>query len=249
MDVVIDGAFQKHVVIRGDRANGLIIRNLSVWHGFEHGVYVLDTSGFLIDDVKSFFSQEYPFLFFANDHGLIRDCEAVGAGDGGIYPGGVADRPGGLGRPAMEISHCSSHHNVLGYSGTQGDNVYVHDSVFYDNAVGLVSDSETDHPNYPENNLRLERNRIYDNNFDVYSASADVAPVEFDEAGQGFNGVALPVGVGVFLASGNDNLIRNNSFWGNERFAVWLASGRSDRRTHERSGRASVLIQRQSLSR
>jgi hypothetical protein len=52
-DVVIDGAFKKHVVIRGDRSDGIIIENLSVWHGHEHGIYILDTSGLLIDRVHS----------------------------------------------------------------------------------------------------------------------------------------------------------------------------------------------------
>jgi len=70
------------------------------------------------------------------------------------------------------------HHNVLGYSGTQGDHVWVHDSLFYDNTTGLVSDSETDHPNYPENNLTLEHNKFFDNNFNPYDPNADVASVE-----------------------------------------------------------------------
>ena len=53
--------------------------------------------------------------------------------------------------------------------------------MFYDNAVGFVSDSETDHPNYPENNLIFERNRVYNNNFNVYSAKSDVKAKEFEE--------------------------------------------------------------------
>ncbi|MGH9198758.1 MAG: right-handed parallel beta-helix repeat-containing protein, partial [Acidimicrobiia bacterium] len=196
-----------------------------MWHAFEHGIYVLDQSGFMIDRVGSFYSQEYAFLMFATDHGLVTNCEAVGAGDGGIYPGGQADTEGGLGRPSVEVSHCISRHNVLGYSGTQGDNVYVHDTMFTDNAVGLVSVSESDHPNYPQNNLRLERNLFYDNNFDIYSPDSDVQAVEFDEAGAGFSGAAIPVGIGVFLPSGNDNLVQDNDIWNNERFGVWLASG------------------------
>ena len=221
-DVVIDAAFKKHVGLRGDRSDGLILQNFAFYHAFEHGVYVMETDGYVIDRVFSAYSQEYPFLTFADDHGLMINCEAIGGGDGGIYPGGSADTPG---RYSQEISHCVSHHNVLGYSGTQGDHVWVHDSVFYDNAVGLVSDSETDHPNYPENNLILERNRFHDNNFNPYLPTADVGPVEFDESGGGFNGTVIPVGVGVFLASGNENLVQNNDIWGNDRYGVWLASG------------------------
>lgn len=215
-DVVIDVEFKKHVGIRGDRADGIIIENLSVWHAYDHGVYVLDTDGFIIDGVHSGYSREYPFLTFANDHGVMRNCEGFGGGDGGIYPGGSADTPG---RHSMEIAHCRSYHNVLGYSGTQGDHVWVHDSEFYDNAVGLVSDSETDHPNYPQNDLLLERNRFYGNNFNVYSADSDVKATVFADS------ILIPVGVGVFLASGNDNLMQNNDVWDNPRYGVWLASG------------------------
>jgi hypothetical protein len=88
-----------------------------------------------------------------------------------------------------------------------------------------VSDSETDHPNYPENGVVWERNKIHDNNFNFYSPESDVAPVEFDEAGPGLNGANIPVGVGVFLPSGNENLLQNNQIWGNSRYGVWLASG------------------------
>ena len=221
-DVVIDVGFAKHVGVRADRADGFIIKNVSVWHAVEHGVYILDQAGFLIDQVVSGYSGEYPFLTFAIDHGRYTRCEATGGGDGGIYPGASADTPG---RFSTEIDHCISHHNVLGYSGTQGDHVWIHDTAFFDNATGFVSDSETDHPNYPQNSLLLERNRFYDNNFNPYSPDADVAIVEFDEAGAGFNGIVIPVGTGLFLASGNDNVVQNNRFWGNDRYGLWLGSG------------------------
>ncbi|HJP65651.1 MAG TPA: right-handed parallel beta-helix repeat-containing protein [Actinomycetota bacterium] len=221
-DVVVDVGFAKHVGIRADRADGFIIKNVSVWHAVEHGVYILDQSGYRIDHVVSGFSGEYSFLTFATDHGLYIHCEATGAGDGGIYPGGQADTPG---RVSTEVSHCISHHNVLGYSGTQGDHVWVHDTKFFDNASGLVSDSETDHPNYPENNLMLEDNEFFDNNYNPYSPDADVMITEFDEAGTGFTGNLIPVGTGIFLASGNDNLVQNNRIWGHANYGVWLGSG------------------------
>jgi hypothetical protein len=214
-DVVIDVEFKKHVGIRGDNADGLIIENLSVWHAYDHGVYVLDTDGFVLDNIHSGFSRDYAFLTFADDHGLMKNCEAFGAGDAGIYPGGSANPPG---RFSQEIANCSSHDNVLGYSGTNGDSVWVHDTVFYNNAVGLVSDSETDHPNYPENHMLFERNLVYDNNLKVYGANANIKATVFE------NSILIPVGVGVFLASGNDNLVQNNQIWGNDRYGVWLAS-------------------------
>ena len=230
-DVVIDAEFKKHVVIRGDRSDGIIIENLSTWHGFDHGVYILDTDGFVIDRVHSGYSRKYPFLTFANDHGLMQNCEAFGAGDGGIYPGSSADlgqrSPAELlsgwdtteRRASTEIRNCKSYHNVLGYSGTQGDHVWVHDNEFFDNAVGFVTDSETDHPNYPQNNLRFENNRVYNNNFNVYAKDSDVKATVFA------NSILIPVGIGVIIASGNDNVVQNNHFWGHQNYGLWLLNG------------------------
>ncbi len=214
-DVVIDVEFKKHVGIRGDRADGLIVENLSVYHAFDHGVYILDQSGYLIDRVVSGWSRDYGFLMFATDHGLLKNCEAFGAGDAGIYPGGEPNTPG---RFSNEVSHCKAYRNVIGYSGTQGNYIWVHDSEFYDNAIGLTSDSETDHPNYPQEHVLIERNRIHDNNFNPYLKDSIVHPVVLE----GF--AAVPVGVGMFLLTGNDNVIQNNYFWGNKRHGMWLSS-------------------------
>lgn len=276
-DVVIDVEFQKHVGIRCDKADGCIIRNLSIYHAREHNIYVLDQDGFITDKTVSGWAGDYPYLFFATDHGIASNCEAFGAGDGGIYPGGQADlsqlcdpitgchfedsglctAPGipyscctgpamgtctraadndvcnGPGDPftcctgagagtcyhSTEVKSCKSYHNVLGYSGTQGDWALVHDTQFYDNAVGFVDDSETDHPNYPQNNTRFERNYVYDNNFNVYRHDSDVTITVF------YGSIYLPVGTGVFWASGNANQTHNNYFWDNSTVGTWLASG------------------------
>lgn len=217
-DVVIDVEFKKHVGIYGDRSDGLIVENLSVYHSFDHGIYVMDQSGFLIDNTLTAYNRDYGVLAFSVDHGKISNCEALGAGDAGIYPGGTANTPG---RHSVEVANCKSHHNVLGYSGTQGNYVWVHDTEFYDNAIGMTSDSETDHPNYPEENLKLTNNKFYNNNFNVYSTSSDIKATVFD----GF--LMIPVGTGVFLASGNSNLVQDNEFYDNDRYGLWLASGQA----------------------
>lgn len=214
-NVVIDVRFRKHVGIRMDRADGAIIQNLSIYHAFDHGIYAIEQSGYLFDNVVSGFSRDYAFLMFATDHGLTQNCEAFGAGDAGIYPGGAPNTPG---RVSNEIRNCKSYHNVIGYSGTQGNYVWVHDNEFYDNATGMTSDSETDHPNYPEEHLIVERNKFHDNNFNVYAEDSDVFSVFGD-------GIYIPVGTGIFLPSGNLNLVQNNDIWSHNRYGVWLASG------------------------
>src|SRR5256885_286732 len=90
-DVVFDAEFQKLNVIRGDRANGLYLRNLTAERSTFNAVYVIETDGFVVDRVLGRWNTEYGFLSFAADHGLFKGCEAYGNGDSGIYPGGTSD--------------------------------------------------------------------------------------------------------------------------------------------------------------
>src|SRR6185436_6509149 len=154
----------------------------------------LESDGYLLDRFKVFFPGEYGVLTFVEDHGLMQNCEAVGADDSGLYPGAGADTgvgrdsapqewkdyedPGysyGNFRYSQEIRYCDSHHNASGYSGTDGNATHLH------------------------------HNNIYANNFDAYHPQ----PAET----QVFSGEPFPIGVGLWIAGGNDNLVRYNHFW------------------------------------
>ena len=62
------------------------------------------------------------------------------------------------------------HHNLLGYSGTDGNAVWLHDNNFYDNSMGFSTDVFTapGHPGFPQDSDLLEHNNFYDNNFNSY---------------------------------------------------------------------------------
>jgi hypothetical protein len=225
-DVVIDaGRFQsgdaapigaaKDVGIRADRADGIVIRNLKVRHAAEHDIYVLETDGYLLDRFKTFYGGEYGVLTFVEDHGLMQNCEAAGNGDSGLYPGAGADS-GNQRDPSIypqfrysqEMRFCDSHHNSSGYSGTDGNATHVHHNNFYDNALGFTTDVFTapGHPGFPQDSDLIERNNFYSNNFNPYVAGSDVVP-----------SVPVPVGTGLWIAGGNDNIVRNNYFYDNWR--------------------------------
>ena len=82
---------KKDVVVRADRADGFVFKNATVRHGGEHGLYVLETDGYLLDRFKAFFNGLYGTLVFVSDHGIQQNCETVGHGDSGIYPGGPVE--------------------------------------------------------------------------------------------------------------------------------------------------------------
>ena len=224
-DVIFDAQFQKLNVIRGDRTDGLYLRNFTAERSTFNAVYVIEADGFAVDDVVGRWNTEYGFLSFASDHGLFTKCEAYGNGDSGIYPGGTSDinrdRAFDVPRYAIEVTGCHSHDNLLGYSGTGGDSVWVHDNELDHNTSGASMDSLfPNHPGLPQNHALFERNLIHNNNSNYYGYVRDgscTRPylLRGMEKGVVCPAVGVPVGAGVLVIGGNYNLFRDNWVYDN----------------------------------
>jgi Right handed beta helix region len=204
---------KKDVGIRADRADGFVLRNVTVRHAGEHGIYVLESDGYLLDRFKAFYNGLYGTLTFVEDHGIQQNCEAVGNADSGIYPGASAET--GVQRPLgtrfrynQQIRYCDLHHNMAGYSATDGNAIHIHHNNFYDNTLGLTTDDVTasGHPGFPPDSELFEYNRFYSNNFDIYGPNSDVEAT-----------FPFPIGTGMWIAGGNHHVVRNNLFWNNWR--------------------------------
>src|SRR5206468_8222025 len=77
-------------------------------------------------------------------------------------------------RYAIEVTGCRSHDNLLGYSGTGGDSVWVHDNELDHNTSGASMDSLfPNHPGLPQNHALFERNLIHGNNGNYYAQVRD----------------------------------------------------------------------------
>jgi hypothetical protein len=204
---------KKDVGLRADRADGVVIRNLTARHANEHGIYVIEADGFMIDRFKVFYNGLYGTLTFTPDHGVQQNCEGVGHADSAIYPGAPAEtgkqRPEGTRfRYNQEVKRCDMHHNLAGFSATNGNAVHVHNNNIYDNALGLQTDVVTSpgHPGFPGDSMLVEDNRFYSNNFNPYADGSDVDPA-----------FPFPVGTGSWVAGGNHHVFRNNRYWNNWR--------------------------------
>ncbi|MFF7182302.1 right-handed parallel beta-helix repeat-containing protein [Streptomyces sp. NPDC008121] len=234
LDVVVDAAYTKLNAVRADRSDGIYFRNFTAQRTTFNSLYVLAADGFVIDDVLTRWNDEYGFLTFASDHGLYKNCESYGNGDSGIYPGSASDINNGRGydvpRYSIEITGCRSHHNMVGYSGTAGDSVWVHDNEFDHNMGGASMDSAfPGHPGLPQNHARFERNLIHDNNQNYYRYVADgtcaAPPVERGyEQGVVCPQISMPPGTGIITAGGNWNLYENNWVYGHQRAAFFLSA-------------------------
>jgi hypothetical protein len=221
-DVIVDNNFRKLNAIRADRADGVYFRNFTVQRSEFNSLYVIETDGFVIDRMLARWNDEYGFLTFSSDHGLYTHCEAYGNGDGGLYPGSAADLHGT--RPSIEITRCNSHHNLLGYSGTAGNSTYVHHNRFHHNTAGVTMDSLfPDHPGLPQDAATFRHNRIHSNNQDYYRYIDDgTCDRPFRKRGYEEGVVCpkfgVPIGTGILVAGGNDNLFARNRIWNNWRY-------------------------------
>ena len=211
----------KHVGIFVDRADGFVLSNVTVRHANEHDIYVLETDGYVLDRFKAFYAGGYGVLTFVGDHGLVQNCEAAGHGDSGLYPGSGADSTTAKRykkfypeeRYSQVFRWCDSYHNTGGFSGTNSHGTLVTENNFYGNSLGYTTDVFTapGHPGFPQFGNTVEKNNFYSNNFNVFAADSDVKPF-----------IPAPVGTGLWLAGGNDNIVRNNRFYDNWRRGTML---------------------------
>lgn len=241
-DVTFTGGFRengdwvKHNGIKADRADGFYLANMTLELFRENAVYVHETDGYVIDRVVTRYNDLYGVLTFTSDHGLIKGCDAHHNGDSGIYPGSAADvnaqnrNTGPLTRWAVEVTDCNMHHNALGFSGTAGNSVYVHDNRIHHNGVGFVVESILGgHPGMPQDHGWFEDNRIYSNNENYYvNVQGEDAPCQQQlpadrghEDGVVCPAFPLPVGTGGMMI-GNHNYVNSNQVYDNWRQGFML---------------------------
>lgn len=211
---------KKDVGIFVDRADGFVLRKVTVRHAREHGIYVLETDGFRLDWFKAYYNGAYGVLTFVADHAVVSNCDTAGSGDSGIYPGSGAPTlvnrdesfyP--IARISNRFTRCDSHHNTGGFSGTNSHGTLIDHNNFYDNALGYTTDVFTaaGHPGFPQEGNIVQNNNFYNNNFNPFKAGSDVVPY-----------IPAPVGTGLWLAGGNENVVRNNNFFNNWRRGLMI---------------------------
>jgi hypothetical protein len=211
---------KKDVGVKADRADGFVLKDMTIRHAAEHNLYTLETDGYQLIRSRYMYGGEYGTLTFASDHGVTNVCEAMGNGDAGLYPGGAPDtgeqqRADFYPQRRLNqlITGCDSHHNNLGYSGTMGNATHVYRNNFYDNVTGIATDSfyAGGHPGFPQDSAVFEQNQIYSNNFNIYGPGSDIE-----------SSTPVPIGVGILIAGGNADQVVGNHIYDNWRRGAML---------------------------
>lgn len=254
-DVLIDGGkgyenplnpqdkpsgYAKHVVMRTDRTDGLVVRNLLLRGALEHGFYTEETDGVMLDKVKFFWAADYGHLSFTTDHNVIQNCEGFGAGDAAVYPG-ASPQTGEFRDESFYpeqrfntiVRRCDLHGNTLAYSGSMGNSVRMTENHMYGNVAGVSSDtlSAPGHPGFPSDGMQIDNNYIYSNNLNLYSDNPPITPL-----------VPMPIGSGIVWPGMNGGEVFNNWIFDNWRHGAVLlavpdavageAEGNLDPKTH-----------------
>jgi len=228
-DVLIEGDQSKLQVIKGDRADGLYLRNFTIQYSDFNNVYVMETDGFRFDEIVSRWSNEYGFLTFASDHGIYEDLEVYGHGDSGVYPGSGPETRGE--RYGIHIRRVDSHDNLQGDAGAAANGVWFYDNDFHHNQIGFVVDSfSPGHPGSPQDSARWTNNRSYSNNRNYWTRER----LDYCRENRDYEQrdptilcpkILVPIGVGLLIAGGNDNVVEQNRFWDNHRYGamqIWV---------------------------
>jgi hypothetical protein len=212
--VVIESG--KRVGVHADRANGLYLRNITVRGSTADGIDVVETDGFVLDQVTADNNGARGLSAIASDHGVITDCAASGNGDAGVATASASDLRGS--RLSVEVRRCRSRGNLIGFEGSAGDSVYVHDNEFSGNSTGAMLDSTTQTAGMPQNHAMFVANQVFGNNADRYRGCGSNCPAR-----------AVPVGTGMLLAGGDENTYASNFIYDNWRYGVaqhWIPASR-----------------------
>jgi plastocyanin len=195
-------------------ANQVTVQGLTATNFHGNGVFMLNTTGYLVDKVRAMHTGTYGVYAFNSKGGTMSNSVGAWNDDSGFYIGQTPPQT----KPIRSlVTNVKSYGNTLGFSGTNMRYVTITRSEWFNNGIGIVPnalDSEKYAP--PEDNV-ITDNDIYWNNFNYYKG----APFSLDRANT--EGVPFPVGIGVFLFGGRRTLVEDNRIFGNYLSGVAMA--------------------------
>lgn len=200
-EVVLDGEFEKNTGIRVVGADGVAIENMTAMNYRNNGFLWTGASGYRGSYLTAWRNGDYGIYAFDAVGGLIEHSYAAGSTDAGIYIGQCYPCD-------AVVTDSVSEFNALGYSGTNaGGNLYVINSTFRFNRMGIVPNSGTYELCYPQRRTTIAGNRVYSNNQPDTPA---------------FRWAVQFMGSGIFSAGGIGNLVTKNRVWDHDKIGIGL---------------------------
>jgi parallel beta-helix repeat protein len=203
---VLDGNGQNDngIIVYG--TTGVSVENLTVRNYRSNGVYFDDSENYRMTRIDAIKNGIYGLYAFNSYKGEITDSFAWGSGDAGLYIGEC------LGCKAV-VRNVHAEWNLIGYSGTNATGVEIRDSVFRNNAVGIMPNTLPLEGDSPNRGTLIHDNLIVDNN------NERIRPASI------WTEVGVPTGTGVWLFGVSGNVVRDNEIEDQDRYGVLLSAG------------------------
>lgn len=184
-------------------ADNVTVRDLHVEGYNGNGVYYDGVRGFRVARVDTVDNGAYGIYAIRSTMGVFEDSYASGHYDSGFYLGEVT-------RCDCVIRNVTAEANLLGYSGTGAGFITIEDSVWRDNAAGIVPNVLPNEPS-PQIHTEIVDNEIVNNN-------NQTAFEQWHFAGS----LHAPVGSGVVIGGGSYNTIADNDIRNHSRAGVMI---------------------------
>lgn len=225
--ITLRGADRNTVILDGQgtlangvmvMAEGVTVENMTVHHYSVNGVVVIGVneaddqtqlSGFRLAYLTAYDNGLYGLYAFQARNGEISDSYVSGNQDSGVYVGqcGTPFREENTTDTALAddapcdvlVQRVTAEYNAVGYEGTNASQVWVINSVFRNNRIGLTPNSQSLERRPPTTETVIAGNLVVDNN------AAD-AP---EQASGGF-------ALGIAVGSGVGNVVVRNRVQGHE---------------------------------
>lgn len=164
---ILEGDFTATNGIRVLGAKGVAIENMTARDYKSNGFFWTGVTGYRGSYLTAYRNGDYGVYAFDSTEGLIEDSYASGSPDAGFYVGGC--------QPCNTVvRNVVSEYNGLGYSGTNsGGDLLIINSVFRNNRAGIVPNTGSYEPCYPQSDNVIAGNLVYDNNYDGGPAIAN----------------------------------------------------------------------------
>lgn len=193
--VILDGEFKLTNGIRVLGAKGVAVENMTARNYRSNGFYWTGVDGYRGSYLTAYNNGDYGIYSYDAVNGVFEHSYGSGSPDAGFYVGGC--------NPCnVVIDDVVSEYNGLGYSGTNsGGNLIIVNSTFRYNRAGIVPNTGSYEPCYPQRGNMIVGNNVYDNNYDK---------------GPAIESAQLAQNNGILVAGGWQNTILRNRVTGHD---------------------------------
>jgi len=197
--VILDGEDTRRngIVVYAD---GVSILNLSA-HNFPVDAFRWDDADrFRASYLTAWNVGKYGIYVEDGEQGTVDHDYVSGAADAAYYIGECK-------RCRATISHVVAALSAVGYSGTNASEVVIRDSVWDRNGAGIVPNTYANEAHPPQRRATIVRNTV---------SRSGRARVPISTPLAGF------IGIGIAVAGGNENAVRDNRVTASERYGIAL---------------------------